>query len=396
MRILHTSDWHLGCTLDGRPREEEQRALLDSLCRCAEALQADLVLVAGDIYDTYHPPVWAQELFYSTLERLGASGALTVVIAGNHDSPDCLCAPQVLALRHGAYLLGRPQDMPPLEGPGLVASGEGWLRLRPERAGCDAVLSLLPYASEGRLCRLLSEEQEGAAHAAAYAAAAQQLLARGSAQFSSETVNVAMAHLFAAGGVTAGDERAIEGVGGSALVPLSAFPQAQYIALGHLHRPQQLAQNAYYSGSLLASSFDEPDGIVHQAFLVDVVPGEEPVVHSCPLSGGCPLLKKQFQSAEEALSYAASDGDRDAWLAFSVSGERPLTHSQIAELRKLRPRLTDILWQSSAQAQQAEPQRWRDRSPAELFDAFYQAKRGAPPSEELTRCFAELLEGGEE
>ena len=394
MRILHTSDWHLGCALDGRSREKEQRALLDSFCTAAKEQQADLVLLAGDVFDSYHPPVWAQELFYSTLERLGQCGALTIAIAGNHDSPDCLCAPQALALRHGAYLCGRPLDPLPAEGPGLTASGAGWLRLRPAGADCDAVVSLLPYASEGRLSKLLSREQEGSAPAAAYVSAVQSLLARGAAHFEPDTVNLAMAHLFTAGGKSAGDERAIEGVGGSALVPLSSLPAAQYVALGHLHRPQHLAPNICYSGSLLSASFDEPSGIVRQALLIDLQPGGTPSVTTLPLSGGYPLLRKTFSSVEEALAYAASAEDGQAWLEFSISGPQPLTHSQIAELRKLRPSLLNIFWTPSVQESRPAPQCWRDRSPEELFCAFYTAKRGVSPSEELTRCFADLLEGG--
>ena len=111
LRVLHTADWHLGRTLEGRGRLDEQAAVLEEICELAEAEAADLVLIAGDVYDSVNPPAAAEELFYGTLERLSAAGRRAVVaIAGNHDSPDRLCAARSLAGRHGIALVGLPGE----------------------------------------------------------------------------------------------------------------------------------------------------------------------------------------------------------------------------------------------------------------------------------------------
>ncbi|HYH01787.1 MAG TPA: exonuclease subunit SbcD, partial [Bacillota bacterium] len=88
MNILHTSDWHLGKYLENRERLPEQVEVMDELCRIAEVRKVDLVIIAGDIFDTFVPPAAAEELFFNTIERLSAKGRRAVVIiAGNHDSP---------------------------------------------------------------------------------------------------------------------------------------------------------------------------------------------------------------------------------------------------------------------------------------------------------------------
>lgn len=106
MRVLHTSDWHLGRTLEGRPRLPEQEQFFDELVEIATGEKVQLILVAGDVFDTYNPSAEAEELFYDALERLADGGRRAVVaIAGNHDSPERLHAANPLALKHGISLL---------------------------------------------------------------------------------------------------------------------------------------------------------------------------------------------------------------------------------------------------------------------------------------------------
>src|SRR5688572_21878943 len=132
MRVLHTSDWHLGRTLHGRSRVPEHEAFLTELVEVAR--DVDVVLVSGDVFESSNPPIEAEELFYDVLARLGDGGRRAViVIAGNHDSPDRLAAPAPLTARHGVWILGRPGDVPrPREGGGgvrLAAGGPSTLTL---------------------------------------------------------------------------------------------------------------------------------------------------------------------------------------------------------------------------------------------------------------------------
>jgi len=109
LRILHTSDWHFGRSLEQISRIEEQREFVDDLCRLADSQRIDLVLIAGDIYDTYNPSAAAEELFYDAIDRLNNAGKrAVVVIAGNHDNPERLCAASPLASKRGIFLIGYP------------------------------------------------------------------------------------------------------------------------------------------------------------------------------------------------------------------------------------------------------------------------------------------------
>ncbi|MDD4757264.1 MAG: exonuclease subunit SbcD, partial [Prolixibacteraceae bacterium] len=134
MKLLHTSDWHLGKRLDDFSRMEEQQAVLQEICEIAEREQVDAVLVAGDLFDTFNPPTEAVDLFYKTLKRLTADGKRPVIaIAGNHDSPDRIEAPDPLARECGIIFAGYPNSVvSPFEldsGLRVLQSDEGFLEL---------------------------------------------------------------------------------------------------------------------------------------------------------------------------------------------------------------------------------------------------------------------------
>ena len=133
MRLLHTADWHLGRSLEGRSRRPEQEQMVDEICALADAEDVHLVIIAGDVFDSANPPAFAEELFYDALDRLSADGKRGVlVIAGNHDNPERLCASAPLAVRQNVVLLGKPADVTLLsagKGGPVVDSGPGWCEL---------------------------------------------------------------------------------------------------------------------------------------------------------------------------------------------------------------------------------------------------------------------------
>ncbi|MBS4025792.1 MAG: exonuclease subunit SbcD, partial [Clostridia bacterium] len=153
MRILHTSDWHLGKNLEQINRINEQREFIHYLCQTVEEQKIDLVLLAGDIYDTYNPSAAAEELFYEAIDRLNDKGKrAVVVIAGNHDNPERLCAASPLAYKNGIILLGYPgSDAALYEMNGgnikIANSGPGWLELSVPGREYHAVIITLPYPS---------------------------------------------------------------------------------------------------------------------------------------------------------------------------------------------------------------------------------------------------------
>lgn len=442
MRVLHTSDWHLGRTLEGRPRLDEQREVLDEICRIAEAHDVHLVLVAGDVFDTYNPPAEAEELFYQALERLSAGGRRAVVaIAGNHDSPERLCAAGPLALHHGIFLVGRPgwpvagteaapgaagggtpgaggivqtelaalseeelytQPAIPRRGPAgsgkaadrtqLVGQGPGWVRLALPGCAGQAVVAVLPYPSEARLNEMLSGSLEEAEQQAAYAERIALAWQQACAAFRPDTVNLAVSHLYVAGGRESDSERQIQ-LGGAYSIPAAALPAgAQYVALGHLHRPQGVpAAKApcRYSGSPLCYSFSEADQ-QKEVVLVDVEPGLPARVQPLPLQSGKPLKQWCAASLEEAQAWCSRPENQRAWVDLEIAAPGPLADEAVSELRRAHPGLINIrvVRPEAPFADQAlQPSQL---SLAENFRVFARRQLGAEPEQELVDLFLAL------
>lgn len=166
MRILHTSDWHLGKSLEQISRIEEQKDFINNLCQIVEDEKIDLILIAGDIYDTYNPSAAAEELFYEAIDRLNDKGKRAiVVIAGNHDNPDRLCASSPLAYKNGIILLGYPGSDASTykinsKNIKIEAAGAGWLELNLANCEHNTIILTLPYPSESRLEELISKQAE--------------------------------------------------------------------------------------------------------------------------------------------------------------------------------------------------------------------------------------------
>ncbi len=378
MRILHTSDWHLGAALGGYSRLEEQKAVLGEIVKLARDRNVDVVLVAGDVYDSFTPPAAAEQLFLDTMDALSRAGIICVVVAGNHDSPDRLCAPRAFAGTHGVYILGLPGDTP--SGEGLCEAAPNFLRVRPHGADCDCAIAALAYPSMGRLgC----EESE-------YSTRVGELFREAAAHFDSSYVNVAVSHLFARGGQSGGVERPIEGVGGALCVNAQDIcPEAQYVALGHLHRSQRVA-GARYSGSILQQDFGE-SGQLKQVIIVDLEPGGEPNITEVPLICGRYLARWRVGSLDEARALIQSGHDAKGWIELTIESPEPPSERELTELARMRERIVQTRWQGTLPEQRRETVDWVSRPRQELFEAFYQRSRGHAPSREVTALFLELM-----
>ncbi len=246
MRILHTSDWHLGRTLEGRDRLPEQAQFIDQLCDVAAAEDVHLVLVAGDIFDTSNPPARAEELYFDALERLSAGGKrAVVVIAGNHDSPDRIRAANPLAVRHGISLVGCPGDDLGPGGPDggarRVRTGPGWMEIAHPAWAESAFVVTLAYPSEARLNEVLAPSLEEGKMQLAYSERVARLVQNGLASAGNAGVRLVVGHLFTNGGWESESERQIQLGGAFGVVPQAFANGADYIALGHLHRPQEVS-----------------------------------------------------------------------------------------------------------------------------------------------------------
>jgi exonuclease SbcD len=242
MRILHTSDWHLGRSFHGTGMLDAQRMFLDNLEKTVREETVEVVLVAGDVYDRALPAVDVVALFDEALERLTAAGAQVIVSSGNHDSATRLGFGGRILARGGVHLRTRIED---IGTPVIYPLGE------------DAELAVygIPYLEPRTVARELGAEQSShpAVTRAALDLIRRDLEGRRSGR---RVVSVVMAHTFAAGGAESDSERDLA-IGGLGSVPLPLFDGFDYTALGHLHGRQTLTATVRYSGSPLAYSFSE-------------------------------------------------------------------------------------------------------------------------------------------
>ncbi|MBA2323735.1 MAG: exonuclease SbcCD subunit D [Pseudonocardiales bacterium] len=301
MRFLHTSDWHIGKTLKGHSRLDEQTDVLREIVGVARAERVDAVLIAGDLYDSGAPSAAAQRLVVKTLLALAGTGAQVVAIAGNHDHPNTLDAYRPLAEVAGITLVGSYRP---------AASG-GLLSFTARSTGEPVRLAVLPFLSQRYAVRA-AELVSGTPgeNAGKYDQLVRDVLAELTDGFARDAVNLVMAHLTVTGGVFGGGERAAQSIF-EYHVPATAFPaHAHYVALGHLHRRQSLPAPCpvHYCGSPLAVDFGEQDNI-GVVCLVEAAPGLPAKVTDIPLTSGRRLRTLRGSVAELAALSASDVGD---------------------------------------------------------------------------------------
>jgi exonuclease SbcD len=401
MKILHTSDWHLGRNLENISRIDEQREFVEHVVNVANSENIDLVIIAGDIYDTYNPSVKAEELFYAGVEKLNNNGRRVVlIISGNHDNPDRLCASSPLAIKDGIILIGYPgEDMTgyKIETPEIkmVSGGRGWLELEIKSCNQNAVIITLPYPSESRLNEVLSHSCEEESLQKAYSDRIGKYLKDLSCHFRKDTVNIGVSHLFLMGGKESESERTIS-VGGAYTVNAWELPDnAHYIALGHLHRPQQI-KNApsptYYSGSPLAYSFSETE-YTKSMFIVEANPGEETIVRESLITCGKALRKWKAKSVEEALQWCREGRDKNAWIDIEITTDRVMTVEEQHELRRLNQGIVNIrvVIEENEKGENVLKESREGRRVEDLFKEYYCQKNKCEASEELLNALIEII-----
>ena len=402
MKILHTSDWHLGKRLDDFSRMEEQQAVLQEICEIADSEQVDVVLVAGDLFDTFNPPTEAVDLLYKTLKHLTNNGYRPVIaIAGNHDSPDRIEAPDPLARECGIIFAGYPNSrVAPFElesGLKVLHSEEGYLELQLPGKTVPLRILLTPYANEYRLRTCLgvenSEEELRTVLQEKWETLAEQ--------YCDELgVNLLVSHLFM---VRKGDElpeepedeKPILHVGGAQAVYTENVPsKIQYTALGHLHRMhcvEDQSNSVYYSGSPLSYSFAEANQKKY-VLLIDVEPGQNAAVREVELSSGKRLLRKRAEGVEEALQWLSEN--QEALVELTLVTENYLTATDRKQLNKAHAGIVSIIPEVTNPDDLVGNQQKQidlSRSMEELFLDYFKHEKGQEPNDEIKRLFTEIL-----
>ena len=399
MRFIHTSDWHLGKNLEGHSRLAEQEKFCKDFIDIVNENDIDMVIIAGDIYDTSNPPAQAEKLFYKTVSELSQNGKRCVlIIAGNHDNPERLSAASPLAHEQGIIILGMPNSYTQpykYNGFEIVFSEEGVLELKIKDE--SVVISTLPYPSEKRLNEVLVKSTDDKDKQQTYTEKIGEIFKLTTKRFKEDTINIAVSHLFVLGGETTDSERPIE-LGGSLIVNTKDLPQnAQYIALGHLHKPQKVSErlNAYYSGSPLQYSKDERS-YSKGANIVDIKAGEKPKINQIYFKNYKPIEVFKCSGIEEALKICEENKDRDIWSYFEIKTEEVLAQSDI---KKMKDTLKDIIEIRPIiiSNEQEEVIDMKEKSMGELFKEFYSFSRGVEPKGELMDLFLDIVsEEGED
>jgi exonuclease SbcD len=293
MRIIHTADWHLGRRFRGIDRTPEIAIALQELLNQAKALDVDAVLIAGDIFDVPNPTAYAERIAYQFFCELQAMGIPAIAIAGNHDSASRIDSIAQLLSLAGVRALGK-----------IRRSADGGTIHLNTKSG-KLCVGAMPFASEQRLLDANSLWQSDAGERRKdYREMVADLLQNLTSDFRDNTVNILMGHMSIDGARLAKSEVAYYTREKYLLSSQTLPPEAQYIALGHIHIHQRIAKNspAYYSGSLIQLDFGEAEQ--EKGFcLIEVEPGSPARVEFKPVTCHKPLkvLKCDHNNLDETL-----------------------------------------------------------------------------------------------
>ncbi|MFB5661767.1 exonuclease SbcCD subunit D [Alteribacillus sp. HJP-4] len=381
MRLLHTADWHIGRTLEGRSRFSEHAAFFQELHAIVKDENIDALIMAGDVFDSVNPPAAAEELFYESMAELTADCQIpAVIIAGNHDHPERLQAARQLAKTNGIFIRGYP-DLSPLVIP----------------AGTDVLqIAALPYPSESRLKTMLQSDLDERKLRDVYNDQIAKIFQELTKNFSPKNIGIGVSHIFIAGASSTDSERPIE-VGGAYTVTADSLPEnVQYTALGHLHRAQTVtkaAAPARYSGSPLAFSFSER-GYAKSVTIVDARPGQPGHYKEIPLSSGRPLVRWEAkQGPQQVRQWLEEKRDDTAWIELDLYTKEAPSMEEIHQWRKTNPGIITIR-PVFPEKKGDKPYENKKTLPLdELFKRYYEKQTGgAEPEKELVELFMKLLE----
>ena len=378
VRILHTSDWHVGKLIRGQSRADEHRAVLAEIAGIAADEAVDLVLVAGDLFETAAPGPASEAIVYRALLDL-AQVAPVVVIGGNHDNPRRLSAVAPLLDLGRVRLLAQPAR--PDDG-GVVDL---------DVDGTTVRLALVPFVSKRGIVRADQLMRDAAFELnQAYDERMRAIIDGLTSGFEADTVNVICGHLFAAGGTLGGGERSAHTIMDYSVASL-AFPvTAQYVALGHLHRAQDIpgATRIRYCGSPLQLDFGE-SGEAKSVSIVDLEPGAPAAVREVTLTKGRRLRTITGTLAEIESARGTTDDD---YLRIIVTDTRRAGLAD--EVRSWfdggEARVVDVQVRSVDDETTIASRRPDNATPSELF-SLYLAERGVD-DDRLVRAFDDLLD----
>lgn len=399
MKILHTADWHLGKRLDNFSRLPEQIDVMNEIVQIADEQNVDIVLIAGDLFDTFNPSVEAVELFYKTLKRLAKNGERPVIaIGGNHDSPDRIDAPDPLARECGIILIGHPNAIISpfeLDKFKITTSVEGFLEIQLQTIPYPIRIVHTAYANEVRLKQFFGEEKEKELNRVLK----EQWTSLADRYCDTNGVNLLMSHLYMNKRGTEvleepEGEKPIK-IGNADMVYSDCIPpQIQYTALGHLHGFNNIGtdqQPVVYSSSPLCYSFSEA-GQTKYIAIINAEPQQAVTYDKIALKSGRPLIRKTFEEIEVAVEWLNEHPNTLVELtiesdSFLKAEDRKLIYQSHDGIIHLIPKVKNHAKEEAVYKEINLNQDMKD-----LFKDYFKTKNAnQAPNDEIMDLFNEIL-----
>lgn len=371
MIFLHTSDWHLGATGGERDLWDDQKYFIDAICGIVREKRVDAVLLAGDVYDRSVPAASAIGLYDYAMNRLcGELGVKVLTIAGNHDSAERLASCAGLLDKAGLYLQGAAQREPRVV------------------EFADSQVFFLPWITEEKIKSLYPEERDGITDLTeAYRVAVNHMREK----FIPGKHHLLLSHAFITNAETSTSDRAAE-IGFATQVPASVFEGFDYVALGHIHKPQQVNPHVRYSGSPMVYSFGKEERQEKSVTLIDTASMTQEVV---PL----PLLHRWTtltDSYETLLAGEYPEEIREGYVRLNVT-DTAVGLDMLSRLRQVYPNALVVAGKTydgedTTITLTMEQLEQMESDPAEVFKSFCREEMGQEATDHFLQLFAQAVE----
>lgn len=371
MIFLHTSDWHLGATGGERDLWDDQKYFIDAICGIVREKRVDAVLLAGDVYDRSVPAASAIGLYDYAMNRLcGELGVKVLIIAGNHDSAERLASCAGLLDKAGLYLQGAAQREPRVV------------------EFADSQVFFLPWMTEEKIKSLYPEERDGITDLTeAYRVAVNHMREK----FIPGKHHLLLSHAFITNAETSTSDRAAE-IGFATQVPASVFEGFDYVALGHIHKPQQVSPHVRYSGSPMAYSFGKEERQEKSVTLIDTAAMTQQVV---PL----PLLHRWTTLTdcyEALLAGEYPEEIREGYVRLNVT-DTAVGLDMLSRLRQIYPNALVVAGKTydgedTTITLTMEQLEQMESDPAEVFKSFCREEMGQEATDHFLQLFAQAVE----
>ena len=371
MIFLHTSDWHLGATGGERDLWDDQKYFIDAICGIVREKRVDAVLLAGDVYDRSVPAASAIGLYDYAMNRLcGELGVKVLAIAGNHDSAERLASCAGLLDKAGLYLQGAAQREPRVV------------------EFADSQVFFLPWMTEEKIKSLYPEERDGITDLTeAYRVAVNHMRET----FIPGKHHLLLSHAFITNAETSTSDRAAE-IGFATQVPASVFEGFDYVALGHIHKPQQVSPHVRYSGSPMAYSFGKEERQEKSVTLIDTAAMTQEVV---PL----PLLHRWTTLTdcyETLLAGEYPEEIRNGYVRLNVT-DTAVGLDMLSRLRQVYPNALVVAGKTydgedTTITLTMEQLEQMESDPAEVFKSFCREEMGQEATDHFLQLFAQAVE----